>query len=499
MSAITGRSTSAGWLMMLPVVALATLIAGREGLGIQADPVEIIEAFFAAILLLFAVVRHPAAFVIPVLFLPRLKEVDALSEFGPLSGCTALELAGTLLATGIVLRWLFAPRLVDSALPRDDFHPDDSPAQIPRLPGKLLLPFLFFAGIVALSYLHTAAPLYGAQKLVAFATLGGAMFLAPSQLFKTERDMWDFIVGAVLFGVLVAFSSLSFSAGGAMGAEDNPAHIGKGQVIALAILLLVYSPIRNGWLRRLVLFVLIPGLAVGLVSAETRGPLFSLLFVLLLGFFLESFRSQVITRKQMAYVGLALVGAVMLLSAFWFYGEEASKFEYKAKEIVSLLEGNGEARGTAVQRLVYYRAALNLWTERPILGWGTGGWSMAYWHQDEREYPHNLFLETLVEQGLIGLAALVFFLGSIFQYLRAHLAQTRPRLPCLLPGFAYLIAIAMFSGDLDDDRFIWFWCGLVSAGCALAVRAREAHADVPSETREAAFTAAPAANSSLSG
>ena len=43
-------------------------------------------------------------------------------------------------------------------------------------------------------------------------------------------------------------------------------------------------------------------------------------------------------------------------------------------------------------------------------------------------------------------------------------------LPCLLPVLVYLISLAMFSGDLDDDRFIWFWCGLTVAGCALLDR-----------------------------
>jgi O-antigen ligase len=489
MSHAIARRFTPGSLVLLPIACLAALLAARDALGIEADPLKVMAVFFACVAVLLVAARHPAAFVAPVLFTPRLKEIGALSEFGPLSTCTALQVACILLGAGIGLRWLFTPPREEEPVVPDLF--EAVPAA--PLPERPALALLAFAAVVAGSYLYTVSPESGAQKLVAFLTLGLAMFFAPGLLFKSARDMRDFTVGTVLFGALVAASSLSFSATGANGAEDNPAHIGKGQVIGLAILLLVYTPIRNRWLKAFVLLACIPALAAGLVSAETRGPLFSLAFVIVLSFLLDSFRSPVITRRQMAFVGSALVGSVMLLSAFWFHGAESSKFQYKAQEIVSLLEGNSEARGTAVQRLVYYRAAAELWTERPIAGWGVGGWGMAFWHRDEREYPHNLFLETLVEQGLLGLAALAFFLRSIYRRLRARLSLTRPRFPCLLPGFVYLVSIAMFSGDLDDDRFIWFWCGLVLAAGALAARLSSTSEAPALDTQEADFAAVPAA------
>lgn len=471
------RWSSSELLMLLPLLALALLLSARQALGIQAGALWVMAAFFAAIAALVVVARHPAAFIAPVLFVPRLKEVSLLDKFGPLSGWTALHIACALLGAGVFLRWVAFPRRANAndAPARGNFVLP--PSHGARLAGRTVLAFLVFGGVVAFSYLYTAAPHYGSEKLLAFATLGCGVFFAPWLLFTGDADVRDFIVGTVLFSLGVAASSLSFSASGAMGAEANPAHIGKGQVIGLAILLLVYAPIANRWLRLVVMVVLIPALAIGLVSAETRGPLFSLLMVLLLSFVLSSFRSPVVTRKQMAFVGVALVGAVMLLSVFWFYGKEAFRFEYKTAEIINLVEGDNEAQGTAVERLVFYRAALQLWTQRPLLGWGVGGWSMAYWHMDERVYPHNLFLEVLVEEGLVGELALFLFLAATFRTLRAHLDKTKARFPFLLPGLVYLISIAMFSGDLDDNRFIWFWCGLVLACCSLARRALQSGND----------------------
>jgi O-antigen ligase len=483
MSNAAMRWTSPGRLAAVPLAALAGLLAFREVLGIAADPLRLIGACFAAMAVLLVVDRHPAAFIAPVLFLPRLKEVSALGQFGPAGRMTALGLACGLLAVGVFLRWISNRQQPGPSEAADGtgFLPVAERRSL--LPSSPVATFLLFAAVVALSYFYSPAPHYGTQKLIAFATLGCGLFFASFLLFTGEGDFRDFTFGTALFAMVVAASSLSFSATGAMGAEDNPAHIGKGQVIGLAILLLLYTPVKHPWLRRIIVFLCIPALAIGLVSAETRGPLFSLLLVLMLSLFLESFRSPMISRRQMVFAGAALVGAVMLLSTFWFYGAEAFKFQYKADEIVNLIEGDNQAQGTAVERLVFYRAALDLSTQHPVFGYGLGGWSMAYLHVDDRNYPHNLFCEVLVEQGLVGVAALLLFLRAVFRNLRAHRTLARTYLPCLLPVLVYLISIAMFSGDLDDDRFIWFWCGLTVAGCALLERIHTSGSNADREDR----------------
>jgi O-antigen ligase len=174
----------------------------------------------------------------------------------------------------------------------------------------------------------------------------------------------------------------------------------------------------------------------------------------------------------MFFIVLAVIGAVLVLSTFWFYGAEASKFRYKSAEILALINGSGEARGTAVQRLGYYQAALSAWLQHPWFGWGLGGWSMVYWQTDYRLYPHNIVLELLVEQGLAGAFAFLYLLISVVRRLRAVTFEGT-HFPFLLPGLAYLVFIAMFSGDLDDSRFVWFWCGLILAGCELVQRSEQ--------------------------
>jgi O-antigen ligase len=455
-------------VVILPMGGLVVLIAAAGYLGIHADPLVIVAISVFGMVALALAIRHPAALVTPVLFIPRLKEVSVLTGLGPAGHWTALQVTGGLLVAAILLRWLLtSPRRHDRSHQTSAASSDLGKGD-PRL-GTMA--FLLFAAMVAFSYIYTTSPSYGAEKLLGFLTLGGGLFFLSFLVCASETDMRDLIIGTALFGMAVAASSLSFSATGAQAPGDNPSHIGKGQVIGLAILLLVYSKFANRWLRVLVIWVCIPCLALGLVSSETRGPLFSILIVLGMSFFVPGMRSSLmVSRRTMFVVAAVLVGAVGLLSAHWFYGAEAAKFRFKANEIAALVQGSGEAQGTAVQRLGYYGAALDAWIQRPLMGWGVGGWSMVYWHIDDRQYPHNLFLEVLVEQGLAGLGILLFFLAIVLRNLRATWAVTTRRFPWLLPCGIYLLGISMVSGDLDDDRFVWFWCGLMLDACALAHR-----------------------------
>lgn len=455
-------------LVILGMAGFAILPAAHLFLGGEINLPGLLTISLAGAAALAIAVRHPAALITPVLFIPRVTDLPMLHNFG---GITALDAACILLGAGIFLRWLFQPAPFAQLHGELNRQPHSTiPLPISTNMEKVAIPFALFAAVVALSFLYTPSPNYGAQKLIGFLSLGGSLFFLPLLICKEENSLRDFTIGTAIFGMAVAASSLSFSSSGAMGAMENPAHIGKGQVIGLAIILLLYWPITNRWLRLFVQFICIPWLVAGLISAETRGPLFSLIFVLILSFFFHSLRSPLVSRRQMLFVIAMFVAAIVLLSTFWFYGREEMRFASKAGEIAALLQGSGEAQGTAVERLVYYHAAFDLWQKRPLAGWGIGGWSMAYWQTDDRRYPHNLFLEVLAEQGAIGITALSFFLRSVFRQLRANLDLLTGKFASLLPCAIYLLAITMFSGDLDDDRFLWFWCGLISVSCALAQR-----------------------------
>jgi len=118
--------------------------------------------------------------------------------------------------------------------------------------------------------------------------------------------------------------------------------------------------------------------------------------------------------------------------------------------------------GTAGMRLAYYQAALEGFEEKPVLGWGTGAWPVYYWHEDKRTYPHNIFLETAFEQGLVGLVALLALLGAVFRRLFRFLGSEDGRFVFLFPVVLFCLIVTCFSGDITAKE-LWFWVGTVLA------------------------------------
>jgi O-antigen ligase len=82
---------------------------------------------------------------------------------------------------------------------------------------------------------------------------------------------------------------------------------------------------------------------------------------------------------------------------------------------------------TTKQRLERYETAIRLFTQRRWLGGGTDSFAQRTKYDT---YPHNIFLEIVSENGLIGLVVFLGFLGSVawsgFRYLAIHRIRLAP-------------------------------------------------------------------------
>lgn len=80
----------------------------------------------------------------------------------------------------------------------------------------------------------------------------------------------------------------------------------------------------------------------------------------------------------------------------------------------------------ATERFAFYKDALRMFSERPILGWGGGGWEEAYQAYQSYFYKskqvHSYFFQVLVEAGILGLLAA---LGIWFAFLHSAIKVYR--------------------------------------------------------------------------
>jgi hypothetical protein len=103
-------------------------------------------------------------------------------------------------------------------------------------------------------------------------------------------------------------------------------------------------------------------------------------------------------------------------------------------------------------RYRYWQVALDSWADHPLIGLGSGGF-LVEWRKerdrvDESADAHSLYLETAAELGLVGLGALLLFLGGVVAATARLYRRDRAAATGLAAGLA---AWAVHSG-LD-----WNW------------------------------------------
>jgi O-antigen ligase len=126
----------------------------------------------------------------------------------------------------------------------------------------------------------------------------------------------------------------------------------------------------------------------------------------------------------------------------------------------------GEPQGTSPQettgaerfgsidsnRYRYWQVALESWADHPLIGLGSGGFVVEWRKQrdrvDESADAHSLYVETAAELGVVGLGALLLFLGGVVGALvRLYRCD-----PAVATGIAAGIAAWAIHTGLD-----WNW------------------------------------------
>jgi len=151
------------------------------------------------------------------------------------------------------------------------------------------------------------------------------------------------------------------------------------------------------------------------------------------------------------------------------------------------LQGFSFAEKSVWERLTWSADALRIVADYPILGLGGGGWKTAFRKYQSYDYysaeVHNDFLETAVETGVVGLAALAVLLGSGLAA-AWRLARRRhrddPGRRALLAGIAGATFLLVLHSALDFNLalgcvgvMLWALLGLID-GLDLAGRGGEA-------------------------
>lgn len=159
------------------------------------------------------------------------------------------------------------------------------------------------------------------------------------------------------------------------------------------------------------------------------------------------FNMWAVNSKKYLLVFTVLAAVVVVAGGVWAFGQPQILEKITSQQYLK----------TAYQRLYYIKSAMDMITERPLFGWGGGGWKEAYESYLSYRYitreVHSYYFQVGVEIGVIGaISVLGIWLSFLFSAFRLFRNDKENALQRQL-AWLFLIVFLMIAGHslIDFD------------------------------------------------
>ena len=325
---------------------------------------------------------------------------------------------------------------------------------------SLILLFLLLASFVLFSVIYAKPQYYGLDKALRLLLINGWIIAAPLMFMKEEsfRRLGYFIVFFTT-AASISFIFTYITTSGIVLTAFGENYQDLSANIAVAVPFLYWYLIdRNSRIpMRAAAFVILFLLVFTLILSTGRtGTIIVSIVLILMPLFL-------LWRKKLSFrsFGVFLIILLILLSLVILFEPQ---FVNPIFDRFQAIEENS--------RWELFTKAAQLWELNPLVGIGSGGFSLYY---PDLLYPHNIFLEVLSEQGLLGCFLLIALLGfTIYSFLtRLRDKYLSISMPVLFAFFSSLFW-ALVSGDLARNKLLFFFCSLmVTYVCLIREKAKD--------------------------
>lgn len=291
-------------------------------------------------------------------------------------------------------------------------------------------------------------------------SISGAVLIAQDRA-RVTRFLAASVAMAAWFAVeqlLFGMSTQRLSASATLGSD----YLGYSGAIGFGILVLVgvAALARSSPLGRLASLAAVGPMLIAIVKSGGRGPMLGLLPAVMVfpacgSVAVDWARRTARIRQTPALTAvLLIVGSAVYLAGV---SRSAAHEEYRALERLQHLQGDA----TLGERLPLFRAAVRMWLERPVTGWGAGSYPVV--SRTGFQYPHNALLEVLAELGLVGACLyLTLVLVPTRRLLSLGGLPDDPLRVTVLSLLVYVLLQSIKSYDLCGNRIVYITLALAT-------------------------------------
>lgn len=329
-----------------------------------------------------------------------------------------------------------------------------------------LILFLLFIFYVFLSLFWTNGNLYSKQKAIYIFTLVfwsfiGAIIIIPEK--ERLKRFFILLLNLSFIFVVAGIKTYMIDYNGGFVRIFGGNYLGLGYLVSLGSLLIIAFYLlfaRNIFLKIISIILYVLFLYLLLVSGG-RGPLLvsliPLIALLIMGIKIN-YSCLYIYRYNIIIIFLVIFSISLLI--FLIFNSSGFLTTINRLKRVFYEEGGDSSLHT---RLIYYKKSIEFWLDNKVFGHGIGSFPILMNHGGVRLYPHNLFLEIMVELGFLGLIFFLIFTGYIF-YIFFNTSDfiKKPWYIIIFLVFLNVFINAMISGDIPDNRFLFTVLGFMT-------------------------------------
>lgn len=349
--------------------------------------------------------------------------------------------------------------------------------------NKYVLFYTLFVLMVIFSLIYTKSPNYGLNKSMTFAVFTSFLFIGGICLGLSETTrirflnilhIIIFIYGLVYVYFLKDLLSMNFAAFAQyhlrLHLVGNPIAVSRTFSV-LTIISIIFLSFEQNRVTKVYHYL---SIAIGLfisIATNSRGPFIALLITILFYFFIFSKIKLSIILKYVFLISVLLIVIFTVLpesfiSRYKIMGEKEIHVTSKRVDVVNTFKTR---ENFIAQSFEYIKNN----PEKLMFGIGSGGFSNISVSTDTRIYPHNIFVEIILEFGIISLLLFLSpFLLIISEYIFLKKnVSTNENISIIIwiVIFFFFFLNAQVSGSINGNRILWFFQGGV-VGSLIAIQ-----------------------------